>query len=369
MNHGTNSGSSSGSSPAPPSIPAAMAGSGWEPGALNSFYAGLPVLVTGGCGFIGSNLVHVLEGLGALVTVVDSLLPGCGWHHGNLAGLCGRITVSGADMRDGEAMGDLVRAARVVFNFAGEISHLNSMQNPQRDLAINAASQLAFLDVIRLHNPGATVVYASSRQVYGSARYLPVDELHPISPVDYNGVHKLTAEGYHSLLRHQFGVHTICLRLGNIYGPRQGIHQDGRGFIDTFLRVVLKGGQLSVFGDGCQLRGLLYVDDAVDAFLRAGAVGSCASAVYNIGNPVPIALIDVARQMAASCGAPEPRVVPFPEDRKAIDIGDFYQNTGRARTELGWTPQVSFADGLRKTLEFFSPRIEERLHAGTPSAG
>jgi nucleoside-diphosphate-sugar epimerase len=258
---------------------------------------------------------------------------------------------------------------RVIFNLAGEISHLTSMSDPQRDLSINASAQLSLLDVIRLHNPAATVVYASSRQVYGSARYLPVDELHPISPVDYNGVHKLTAEGYHSLLRHQFGVNAICLRLGNVYGPRQGIHQDGRGFIDTFLRMVLKGEQLRVFGDGRQMRGMLYVDDAVEAFLRAAAAGACASAVYNIGHPVPVSLIDVARQLAAFCCVPEPIQVPFPCDRKAIDIGDFFQNTERARSELGWMPQVSFADGLRKTFEFFEPRIAERLHAGTPEVG
>lgn len=339
---------------------------GWSDAALKSFYSGLPVLVTGGCGFIGSNLVHALVGMGARVAVIDALLPGCGWHHGNLEELRGRISVSHADLRDAGVVRDLLQGIRVVFNLAGEISHLNSMLDPQRDLLVNAAAQLAFLDSVRLHNPDATVVYASSRQIYGSAKYLPVDELHPISPVDYNGVHKLTAEGYHTLLRHQFGVNTICLRLGNVFGPRQGIHQDGRGFIDTFLRVVLRGGQLQVFGDGRQLRGMLYVDDAVEAFLRAAAAGSAASAFYNIGDPRPIALIDLARQMAACCGAPEPRIVPFPEDRKAIDIGDFYQNTQRACRELAWQPQVSFAEGLRRTLDFFKPRVAERLHVGTP---
>lgn len=340
---------------------------GWGEGALESFYADLPVLVTGGCGFIGSNLVHRLAALGSRVKVLDALVPGCGWHHGNLAGVRGELEISHADLRDSAAVGKLLDGVRVVFNLAGEISHLNSMLDPQRDLAINAAAQLAFLDGIRLHNPGVTVVYASSRQVYGGAKYLPVDELHPISPVDYNGVHKLTAEGYHTLLRHQFGVNTICLRLGNVYGPRQGIHQDGRGFIDTFLRIALQGGQLKVFGDGRQLRGMLYVDDAVDAFLRAAAAGSSASAFYNIGNPVPVSLHEVARQLAACCGAPEPLIVPFPEDRKAIDIGDFYQNTERARCELGWIPQVDFALGLRRTLEFFKPQLSERLHVGTPA--
>lgn len=340
---------------------------GWDHSSLPSFYGGLPVLVTGGCGFIGSNLVHALCELGAQVNVIDAMAPGCGWHHANLAGISRDVLVSHADMRDAAAVRELLADVRVVFNLAGEISHLNSMLDPQRDLAINASAQLAFLDTLRKHNPAATVVYASSRQIYGAAKYLPVDELHPISPVDYNGVHKLTAEGYHSLLRHQFGVNTICLRLGNIFGPRQGIHQDGRGFIDTFLRVVLQGGQLKVFGDGRQLRGMLYVDDAVEAFLRAGAAGTAASAFYNIGNPVPVALLDIARQMAASGGAPEPVVVPFPEERKAIDIGDFYQNTQRAGSELGWVPRIGFAEGLRRTLEFFQPRIRERLHVGTPA--
>jgi len=339
---------------------------GWSKSALAFYYSELPVLVTGGCGFIGSNLVRALVDLGARVSIIDALISGCGWHHGNLTGVAQHVYLSHADLHDIDVVRQAVTGQHVIFNLAGEISHLTSMSNPQRDLSINASAQLALLDQIRLHNPQATVVFASSRQVYGSARYLPVDELHPISPVDYNGVHKLTAEGYHALLRHQFGVNAICLRLGNVYGPRQGIHQEGRGFIDTFLRMVLKGEQLKVFGDGRQMRGMLYVDDAVEAFLRAAAAGTCASAVYNIGHPVPVSLIDVARQMAASCHAPEPVEVPFPCDRKAIDIGDFFQNTERARSELGWVPQVSFAEGLQKTLEFFKPRIAERLHAGTP---
>lgn len=338
----------------------------WRESSLDSYYRGLSVLVTGGCGFIGSNLVHRLVELGANVTVIDSLVPGCGWHHANLDGAVDKIRLSFSDMRDAVAMRPLIEGQRIVFNLAGEISHISSMRDPQRDLSLNASAQLSFLDVCRLHNPSATIVYASSRQVYGSARYLGVDELHPINPVDYNGVHKLTAEGYHSLLRNQFGVRTISLRLGNIYGPRQGIHQDCRGFIDSFMRIASTGEQLVVFGDGTQVRGMLYVDDAVDAFLRAGAAGPLASAVYNIGNPTPISLIDIARQLARVFDGPEPRTVPFPEESKAIDIGDFYQNTERARCELGWAPRVGFADGLKRTLDFFRPRISERLHAGKP---
>lgn len=335
--------------------------------ALARYYRDLPVLVTGGCGFIGSNLVHALAAAGAQVTVIDSLVPGCGWHHGNLRGLRDRIILSGADLGHAQAVRPLLQGQRVIFNLAGEISHLSSMRNPQRDLAVNAAAQLVFLDLCRLHNPAATIVYASSRQVYGRARYLPVDEEHPVNPVDYNGVHKHTAEGYHFLLRSQFGMRTICLRLGNVYGPRQGIHQDCRGFIDTFLRLTLAGEPMVVFGEGGQLRGMLFVDDAVEAFLRAGAAGPMASAVYNVGHPEPVSLIGLASLLARLGGAPEPRLLPFPADHKAIDIGDFFQNIERARGELGWSPRVGLEDGLERTLEFFRGNLSERLHAGTPA--
>jgi UDP-glucose 4-epimerase len=256
-------------------------------------------------------------------------------------------------MQNGECVREVVPGQKVIFNIAGEISHIRSMTEPLRDLAINCTAQLQFLNHCRLFNPEATIVYASSRQVYGSPRYIPVDENHPVNPVDFNGVHKLAAEGYHLLLRQQFGIRTISLRLGNVYGPRQAIHQDCRGFIDVFIRKSLQRERIDVFGDGQQKRGLLYVDDAVEAFLKAGLAGPSASAVYNVSAAMPGPLIQIAETLARLSGAPAPRIVPFPADRLAIDIGSFHSSSEKFSREFAWTPRVGLEEGLRKTLEFF----------------
>ncbi|MBI3934846.1 MAG: NAD-dependent epimerase/dehydratase family protein [Acidobacteria bacterium] len=330
---------------------------------LAAFYRGRRILVTGGMGFIGSNLAIALVERGARVTVVDAQVPGCGWHPSNLEPVSDRIECCPGDIADSAHMRPLVADQQVIFNLAGEISHINSMNNPARDLGINCEAQVRFLDLCRSENPGATIVYSSSRQVYGRPKYLPVDEAHPIHPVDYNGVHNYAAEHYHFLLRQQFQMPTICLRLGNTYGPRLGIHQDCRGFIDTFVRKALDGDQIVVYGDGRQLRGMTYVDDVVDAFLRAGQAGPSSSPVYNVGNPAPVSLWQIAETLCRIAGSPPPRLTPFPPERQVIDIGDYYPNPEKFCREFGWTPRVGLEEGLRKTVEFFRTGGHHRLHA------
>ena len=336
---------------------------GGDAAAWTRFYDGRRVLVTGGMGFIGSNLVIALVRAGARVTVADAQVPGCGWHPANLEPVRHQIELSSADLGDAEKMRPLIAGQQAIFNLAGEISHINSMTNPSRDLAINCAAQVRFLDLCRAENPRATIVYASSRQVYGRPKYLPVDEHHPVNPVDYNGVHKHATEHYHFLLRQQFGMRTICLRLGNTYGPRQAIHRDCRGFIDTFIRKALAGEQIVVYGDGTQLRGMNYVDDVVDAFLRAGRAGPGTSAAYNVGHPSPVSLGQIAETLCRMAGSSPPRMVPFPPERRVIDIGDFYPNPEKFSREFGWAPRVGLEDGLRNTLEFFRSEAHQRLHA------
>ncbi|MBI2815504.1 MAG: NAD-dependent epimerase/dehydratase family protein [Acidobacteria bacterium] len=327
-------------------------------------YHNLPVLITGGMGFIGSNLVHALVRQGAQVTVLDALIPGGGGDPSNVAEVAPDVRIVNDDMQNAECVEALLSGQRVIFNLAGEISHIRSMTEPLRDLAINCSAQLQFLNLCRLLNPAATIVYASSRQVYGSPKYVPVDEEHPVNPVDFNGVHKHAAEGYHFLLRQQFGMRTICLRLGNVYGPRQAIHQDCRGFIDAFLRKSLAGESIEVFGDGQQKRGLLYVDDAVDAFLKAGLAGYSA-AVYNVSASSPVPLIEIARTCARVAGSLPPRLVPFPSERLSIDIGSFHSSSEKFHREFAWSPRVGLEEGLRKTLEFFKSRRASGLHASS----
>lgn len=332
-------------------------------GILRNSYQGARVLVTGGMGFIGSNLVIALVREGARVTVVDSQVPGCGANPANLDPVREQVDLCADDMQNVASMRQLIPGQEIIFNLAGEISHINSITNPLRDLAINCTAQLQFLDLCRTLNPGATIVYASSRQVYGRPKYLPVDEEHPVNPADYNGVHKFAAEQYHFLLRRQFHMRTLCLRLGNVYGPRQAIEQDCRGFIDAFVRIALEGNRIVVFGDGKQLRGMLYVEDAVNAFLRTGLAGPGAAPVYNVGYPKPVPLFEIARVLSEIAGAPPPKLEPFPVDRLAIDIGDFYQNTEKIRRDFGWIPRVDLQEGLERTVQFFRARKRRTLDA------
>ncbi|MCX6610006.1 MAG: NAD-dependent epimerase/dehydratase family protein, partial [Acidobacteria bacterium] len=311
-----------------------------------SQYKGLPVMVTGGLGFIGSNLALRLEAMGAAVTVVDSLVPGCGANRANLAG--SKVRVIEADLSEPGGFEDAIGEAKIVFNLAGEISHIHSMEYPERDLQINTISQLRFLDACRRLNRGVRVVYAGTRQVFGRPKYLPVDETHPIRPVDYNGVHKYAATMYHLMMSDLGDLDAIVLRLTNVYGPRMSLNVAGQGFLGVFVRKALLGEAISVFGEGEQLRDPVYVDDVVEAFLLAGLAESFPERECNIGGIEAISLGDIAIAMSGRV-----EKIPFPEHLQAIDIGSYYTDSSRAATALHWKPRIPFTEGAAKTLAFF----------------
>lgn len=318
-------------------------------------YKGMPVVVTGGLGFIGSNVALRLAELGARVTLVDSLVPGCGGNRANVP--AGRCDVREVDLSEPESLADVVAEAKVVFNLAGEISHIHSMQYPERDLQINTVSQLRFLDLCKRVNRGVRVVYAGTRQVFGKPEYLPVDEAHPIRPVDFNGVHKYAATMYHLMMTDLGDLDAVVLRLTNVYGPRMSLTVAGQGFLGVFFRRALLGQGISVYGDGMQLRDPLYVDDAVDAFLRAGLAPLGNARQLNIGGKEALPLCEVARLVAGQVD-----LVPFPDHLKPIDIGSYYTDSSRARAVIQWEPQTTFADGVAKTLEFYRANFEIYLN-------
>ena len=328
-----------------------------------SAYQGKRVFVTGGLGFIGSNLALELARLGAEVTVADSREVGCGANDFNLAEAGDRVGRVVADIGDAAKIEPVLEGVDLVFNLAGEISHIHSIRYPERDLDLNVRAQLAFLRSCQKVAPRARVVYASSRQVYGVPGYLPVDEDHPIRPVDFNGVHQWAAENYHFLFSSLFSVDVTCLRLTNVYGPRQSLLRPCQGFSGAFFRLALHGENLSVYGDGLQLRDMLYVDDAVEAFLLAGAAVPNGARVYNVGGPQPLTLRDIAHTVARAAGR-NARVecVPFPEDRKSIDIGSYHSDTTRLRGELGWTPRTEFSRGVEQTVAFYRRFAEHYLN-------
>lgn len=311
------------------------------------------VLITGGIGFIGSNLARSLVGLGARVTLADSLIPQYGGNLRNIVDIQDRVTVNVCDVRDRFAFEYLVREQDYLFNLAGQTSHLDSMTDPQSDLDINAAAQLSILEACRRINPQIRLVFASTRQLYGRPDYLPVDEKHPIRPVDVNGINKLAGEGYHLLYSSVYGIRASVLRLTNTYGPGMRVKDARQTFLGIWVRQLLQGEPIKVFGDGTQLRDFNYVDDCVDALLRAAADDTAVGKVYNLGSSEVVTLIDLARMLTALVPGSRSETVPFPPERKAIDIGDYYSDFSLIRRELGWQPAIDLQAGLTRTLDYF----------------
>lgn len=320
---------------------------------LKAAFAGRRVLITGGLGFIGSNLARRLVELDAAVLLVDSMIPDYGCNLFNIDGIEARVTVNFADVRDRFAVQYLVSGRDFLFNLAGQVSHLDSMQDPATDLEINCRSQLSLLEACRERNPGVKIVFAGTRQVYGRPRYLPVDEAHPCEPTDFNGVHKLAGEWYHMLYHRVYGMRTVSLRLTNVYGPRMRVRDGRQTFLGLWIRRAVEGAEIEVYGDGTQVRDFNHVDDAARALMLAAADPAADGRVYNLGGDEPISLRALAEMLLEINGGGSYRLVPFPADRKAIDIGDYRGDYGKIRRELGWSPSITLRQGLEETLAYY----------------
>jgi UDP-glucose 4-epimerase len=323
------------------------------------FFRNRHVVVTGGLGFIGSNLAIRLARAGAQVTVIDSAVTGCGVNRHNLASF--EIPVVETDIANAPTFADILRHSEVIFNIAGEISHIHSMQMPWRDAALNADAHLRFLDELSRVAPGIRVVYASTRQIFGIPQYLPVDEHHPIRPVDFNGIHKYAAAAYHLLYSTMGRIDAVILNLTNVYGPRMALNIPCQGFLSNFLRRALLGQTIEIFGDGRQLRDPVFVDDVTGAFLLAGATPAPEPRAFNVGGPAALPLAEIAQAISSAACAPLPRFIPFPPDRKRIDIGSYASDSSRITAALGWRPVVSFEHGLGATLEFYRSEMRHYL--------
>lgn len=329
---------------------------------FKSAFENKKVLITGGLGFIGSNLARALVPLGADVLLVDSLIPDYGGNLFNIEDIKSRVTVNVADVRDSNGMQYLVRDQDFLFNLAGQVSHIDSMVDPMTDLEINCRSQLSILEACRHVNPGVRTVYASTRQIYGKPVELPATEEHPLHPTDVNGINKMSGETYHQLYADVYGLRTTSLRLTNTYGPRQLMKHNRQGFAGWFIRAVVLGEEIVLFGDGEQKRDFNYVDDVVDAFLLAAVSPEAEGEIYNLGATPPTSLRAFVELLYEVSGAkPNYKMVPFPEERRRIDIGDFYTDYGKIERTLGWTPKTSLADGVARTIEFYREHIERYL--------
>ena len=330
------------------------------PSFLKKSFNGKRTLITGGLGFIGSNLARRLVELGADVTVVDSLIPEYGGNLHNVAGLERKVHVNVSDVRDTHSLPYFVREQDFLFNLAGQTSHMDSMSDPQTDLEINARAQLSILEACRRHNPKIRIVFASTRQIYGRPDYLPVDEKHPLRPVDVNGINKLAGESYHLLYHRVHGICSTVLRLTNTIGPRMRVKDARQTFVGVWIKQILSDEAFEVWG-GEQLRDFTYVDDAVEAFLCAAARPEAAGEVYNVGGTEPVSLQQLAEELVTANAGGTFAIRAFPSDRKKIDIGDFYADYRLITKRLDWKPKTKLSVALTKTLAFYRKELPNYL--------
>ncbi len=311
------------------------------------------VLITGGLGFIGSTLAHRLVQFGAEVLLVDSLLPDYGGNLFNVEDIKDKVRVNIADVRDASGMHYLVKGQDFMFNLAGTLSHIDSMVDPYTDLEINCRSQLTILEACRKNNPDLKIVFSGTRGQYGKAQYLPVDEKHPMCPTDVNGINNMAGEWYHILYNNVYGIRATSLRLTNTFGPRHQMKHAKQGFLNWFVRMAIEGKEVPIYGNGAQKRDFNYVDDVVDALILAAATDKTNGEVYNIGSGVPISVLDTLKAIIKIAGKGSYKLIAFPEDKKKIEVGDYYADHSKFSNTTGWEPKTSFEEGLEKTIKYY----------------
>jgi UDP-glucose 4-epimerase len=317
---------------------------------------GKRVLVTGGLGFIGSNLARRLVDMDAHVTVIDALKPNFGGNLANLDGYISRMDLRISDVVADNLLDEVLPGQDMIFNLAGHVSHLDSMTHPLVDLEANLRAQIVLLEACRQHCPEARVVFASTRQIYGKPLYLPVNEAHPLDPVDVNGINKMAAEAYHTLYAKVYGMKTVSLRLTNVFGPRLRIKDARQTFLGIWLRRVVENDVIQVWG-GEQRRDLTYVDDVVDAFLAAAALEGQEGKVFNLGGSPPISLLDLAETLVRVGKGGRIEIHEFPKERKMIDIGDYFADDTSFRSLTGWSPKVPLEDGLLRSVSYYRQHL------------
>lgn len=323
-------------------------------------FSNLRILITGGLGFIGSNLAVRLVKEGAKVTIVDSLMPMYGGSMYNIHGIEDQVRINISDVRDPYSMNTLVKDQDILFNLAGQTSHLDSMTDPYTDLEINCKAQLSILEACKNNSPYIRIIFAGTRQLYGIPQYLPVDEKHPVQPVDVNGINKMAGEWYHILYNNVYGIKACSLRLTNTIGPRMRIRDDRQTFLGIWIKHILCGEPFEVWG-GEQLRDFLYVDDCVEALLLAAKSENAFGKILNIGGKEPVSLQKLAELLIEAAGEGNYIIKNYPLNRKKIDIGDYYTDNTLSSDVLNWKPTTALNIALKNTLAYYKPILSEYL--------
>ena len=324
-----------------------------------SSLSGKRILVTGGLGFIGSNLARRLVTEGASVTLCDAMIEGYGGNPANIREIRSEVQIDTADVRDSTAMERLVADQDVVFHLAAQVSHVMSLSNPYPDIDINIKGTAVLLEACRKTNPGALIVRSGTRGQYGPAVKLPVSEETPSDPRGIYEISQLSAEMICRTYTRIHGIRTVPLRLTNVYGPRGQMKHSQFGVVNWFVRLALLGEPIPIFGSGQILRDFLYVEDCVDALLRAAEAPAAVGEILNVGHDRPSTFLEVAEVLREI--VPETRIAftEFTPERKAQEPGDFVSDITKIRALLGWEPKTSLRDGLARTVEFYRERKEE----------
>ncbi|MCL4339407.1 NAD-dependent epimerase/dehydratase family protein [Patescibacteria group bacterium] len=317
-----------------------------------SFYNGKKILITGGLGFIGSNLAVRLVEEGANVLLVDSMIPAYGGNLFNIEPVKQKVKINFSDIRDTTSMNYLVHEKDVIFNLAGTLSHVDSMTDPMTDLEINCRAQLSLLESVRRYNPGTSVIFAGTRNQYGKAKYLPVDENHPQEPADINGINNIAAEKYHLMYTKVYGIKTVSLRMTNVFGPRHQMKHSRQGVLNWFIRKILDGETVELYGTGRQIRDVNYIDDVIDALLMVAEGESGWGEAYNLGG-TPVSLTDFVKKSIKIAGGGKYKEVDFPKERKKIEIGDYIASYEKIKKTYSWKPKITLDEGIRKTILYY----------------
>lgn len=318
---------------------------------------GQNVLITGGLGFIGSNLAHHLVKLGAEVTILDSMFPQYGANFANIRGIEEKIKVVKGDIRKMELVKQNVVNKQVIFSCAAQVSHIDSMKDPYFDVDINCKGNLNVLEAVRRYNDQARIVYTGTRSQVGLMQYSPVDENHPEFPTDIYSVNKSAAEKYHLIYHASYGIFATSLRITNTYGPRAQIRHPGYGVVNYFIRLAIEGKTITVYEPGMQTRDVVYVDDVVDCLLLAALKKEANGQVFNVASGKSIPFIELVKLIVKAAGTGTYKLVPWPEERKAIEVGDVHISIEKAKKLLGWYPKTRLEDGLSETIKYFRANL------------
>jgi UDP-glucose 4-epimerase len=314
---------------------------------------GARMLITGGAGMIGSTIAHLAVAQGAQVTILDAMLPLYGGNLYNLRGILDEMQFIQGDIRDLDLMMRVVPGYDYIFNLAGQVSYVDSNTDPLLDLDINCKGHLQVLEACRRANPGAKLLFASSRFVYGRIEYNPVDENHPFNCLSIYGIHKLAGEKYYRFYHEAYGLNTVSVRIANPYGPRQQMKHSKYGIVNWFIRLALEGQPLTVFGDGQQRRDYIYNEDLAAACVALMLSPGTAGQVYNLGTGTGAPFIDMARLVAEAVPGIEVRQVEWPRDRYFVETGDYLSDISRITAATGWRPRISLKEGIGRTVAYY----------------